>query len=106
MPAPIPFEAPVTTATFPFSFPFFIISFIFVCSRSCASGSAEVSLGRVVLCRHRATVGFFGTSGELVPATSLEVKESLVVTCPHLTFFCWLGFPLLLDHSFKGKREG
>src|SRR2546423_254094 len=24
MPAPIPFDAPVTTATFPFSFPFFI----------------------------------------------------------------------------------
>src|SRR6476646_11657809 len=33
MSAPIPFEAPVTTATFPFSFPFFIVflsSFIFV----------------------------------------------------------------------------
>src|SRR6266436_6127461 len=25
MPAPIPFDAPVTTATFPFSFPFFIL---------------------------------------------------------------------------------
>src|SRR4029077_13218481 len=33
MSAPIPFEAPVTTATFPFNFPFFIVflsSFIFV----------------------------------------------------------------------------
>jgi hypothetical protein len=30
MPAPIPFDAPVTTATLPFSFPFFIcIPFIF-----------------------------------------------------------------------------
>src|SRR3954465_7780472 len=27
MPAPIPFDAPVTTATFPFSFPFFILLF-------------------------------------------------------------------------------
>src|SRR5204863_7719041 len=31
MPAPIPFDAPVTTATFPFSFPFFIfVPFIFL----------------------------------------------------------------------------
>src|SRR5437016_8625840 len=34
MPAPIPFDAPVTTATFPFSFPFFIfVSFIFGLTR-------------------------------------------------------------------------
>src|SRR6266550_7440700 len=55
IPAPIPLEAPVTTATFPFSFPFFILFLYFLLAvtritrkrvdngRSLGSGAARTS---------------------------------------------------------------
>src|SRR5437879_12397062 len=50
MPAPIPFDAPVTTATFPFSFPFFIfVPFIFL--EGIKSVHKQTDVGEVI---HRA----------------------------------------------------
>src|SRR4051794_11275468 len=43
MPAPIPFDAPVTTATFPFNFPFFIcVPFICLCLKNFSAPCSDL----------------------------------------------------------------
>ena len=87
MPAPIPFDAPVTTATFRsvFQFSLLVLSFLLLLRGWYSNRSGKVSLGRIALRRYPATVGFFGTSDELMLALSLEVEEPLVATL-HFTF--------------------
>src|SRR5215471_15343472 len=49
MPAPIPFDAPVTTATFPFSFPLFICV-PFICLERIRSIHEQTDVGEIIHC--------------------------------------------------------
>src|SRR6266403_1023777 len=46
IPAPIPFDAPVTTATFPFSFPSFILLLSLFCSQKLSARHEDLAPGQ------------------------------------------------------------